>query len=65
MTKKFKSIEGQQQQRLAYTISETAELLGVSYHSVFRLIHTGKLRSIKIIGKHLIPVAELHRILDQ
>jgi excisionase family DNA binding protein len=32
--------------RRAYSVFETAEMLGVSYSSIYRLVHAGKLRPL-------------------
>jgi excisionase family DNA binding protein len=53
-------------QRLAYSIKESANLLGVDYFSVYRLIQRGKLRACRALrGKLLIPRTELLRLLDR
>jgi len=51
-------------ERLAYSIQESADLLGVDYFSVYRLIQPGKLRACRALrGKLLVPRAELLRLL--
>jgi excisionase family DNA binding protein len=51
-------------ERLAYTVQESADLLGVDYFSVYRLIQRGKLRACRALrGKLLVPRAELVRLL--
>jgi excisionase family DNA binding protein len=51
-------------ERLAYSIQECADLLGVDYFSVYRLIQRGKLRACRALrGKLLIPRTELLRLL--
>jgi excisionase family DNA binding protein len=51
-------------ERLAYSIQEAAEMLGVNYFSVYRLIQRGKLKPCRALrGKLLIPRAELLRLL--
>jgi excisionase family DNA binding protein len=51
-------------ERLAYSIKESANLLGVDYFSVYRLIQRGKLRACRALrGKLLIPRSELLRLL--
>lgn len=51
-------------ERLAYSIKESACLLGVDYFSVYRLIQRGKLRACRALrGKLLIPRSELLRLL--
>ncbi len=51
-------------ERLAYSIKESADLLGVDYFSVYRLIQRGKLRACRALrGKLLVPRSELLRLL--
>jgi excisionase family DNA binding protein len=51
-------------ERLAYSIQEAADLLGVDYFSVYRLIQRGKLRACRALrGKLLVPRTELLRLL--
>ncbi len=49
--------------RLAYTMAETAQILGVSYISVHRLLKRGLLRSSKALRHKLIPAEEIQRFL--
>ena len=51
-------------ERLAYSVQEAADLLGVDYFSVYRLIQRGKLRACRALrGKLLVPRSELLRLL--
>jgi len=51
-------------ERLAYSVQESADLLGVDYFSVYRLIQRGKLRACRALrGKLLVPRGELLRLL--
>lgn len=51
-------------ERLAYSVQEAADMLGVDYFSVYRLIQRGKLRACRALrGKLLVPRAELLRLL--
>ncbi len=51
-------------ERLAYSVQESADLLGVDYFSVYRLVQRGKLRACRALrGKLLIPRTELLRLL--
>jgi excisionase family DNA binding protein len=54
---------GQPLPRLAYTMEETARILGVSYITVHRLLKRGKLRSSTALRHKLIPHAEIERFL--
>jgi excisionase family DNA binding protein len=54
-----------ERERLAYSIQEAANLLGVDYFSVYRLIQRGKLRACRALrGKLLVPRSELLRLLN-
>lgn len=53
-----------EQERLAYSVKEAADLLGVDYFSVYRLIQRGKLRACRALrGKLLVSRTELLRLL--
>lgn len=54
---------GQSLPRLAYTMGETAKILGVSYITVHRLIKRGLLRSSHALRHKLIPATEIERFL--
>jgi len=52
-------------ERLAYSIQESAEMLGVNYFSVYRLIQRGKLKVCRALrGKLLVPRTELLKLLE-
>ena len=51
-------------ERLAYSIQESAEMLGVNYFSVYRLIQRGKLKACRALrGKLLVLRTELLKLL--
>jgi excisionase family DNA binding protein len=51
-------------ERLAYSIQESAYLLGVNYFSVYRLIQRGQLKACRALrGKLLVPRTELLKLL--
>lgn len=55
-----------QKERLAYSIQEAADMLGVDYFSVYRLIQRGKLKACKALrGKFLTARTELLRLLKE
>ena len=54
---------GQRLPRLAFTMMETSEMLGVSYMTVHRLLKRGLLRSSTAIRHKLIPATEIERFL--
>lgn len=49
--------------KLAYSPGETAAALGLSRWSVMEAIHRGDIRAVKLEGRWLVPVRELHRLL--
>ena len=49
--------------KLAYSMKEAAQVLGVSYITVHRLIKRGLLRSSSALRHKLIPVTEVERFL--
>lgn len=51
--------------RLAFTMAETAEILGVSYITVHRLLKRGKLRASDAIRNKVIPRTEIERFLRE
>lgn len=51
--------------RLAYTMRETAEILGVSYITVYRLLKRGKLRASDALRNKVIPKTEIERFLRE
>jgi excisionase family DNA binding protein len=51
--------------RLAYTMKETAEILGVSYITVHRLLKRGLLKSCSALRHKLIPMSEIQRFLRE
>jgi excisionase family DNA binding protein len=51
-------------ERLAYSIQEAADMLGVNYFSIYRLIQRGKLKVCRALsGKLLVPRTELLKLL--
>jgi excisionase family DNA binding protein len=55
----------EREDRMAYSIPEAAELLGLDYFSVYRLVQRGKLKACRALrGKFLITRAELNRLLN-
>jgi excisionase family DNA binding protein len=57
--------EQPQNERIAYSIPEAAEMLGLDYFSVYRLVQRGKLKACRALrGKFLIPRTELFRLLN-
>jgi excisionase family DNA binding protein len=55
-----------EKERLAYSIQEAADMLGVDYFSVYRLIQRSKLKACRALrGKFLIARSELLRMLNE
>ncbi|MGH7953797.1 MAG: helix-turn-helix domain-containing protein [Limisphaerales bacterium] len=53
------------EERLAYSIPEAADMLGLDYFSVYRLVQRGKLKACRALrGKFLVTRAELNRLLN-
>lgn len=50
-------------ERLAYTVPETARLLGISRAGVYNLIHAGTVVSVKLGGRRLVRRADLEALL--
>ena len=51
-------------ERLAYSVQEAADLLGINYFSVYRLIQRDKLKVCRALrGKLLVPRSELLKLL--
>ncbi len=60
-----KKTEQPQNERIAYSIPEAADMLGLDYFSVYRLVQRGKLKACRALrGKFLIPRTELFRLLN-
>ena len=53
------------EKRRAYTLKETAALLGISYITAWRLVKRGKLRSSNALRTMLIPSEEIDRFLRE
>jgi excisionase family DNA binding protein len=51
--------------RLAFSMRETAEILGVSYITVHRLLKRGKLRASDAVRNKVIPRTEIERFLRE
>jgi len=51
--------------RLAFTMRETAEILGVCHQTVYRLLKRGLLRSSLALRTKIIPKAEIERFLKE
>jgi excisionase family DNA binding protein len=62
-SKQQRSLE--REERLAYSIPEAADMLGLDYFSVYRLVQRGKIKACRALrGKFLITRVELNRFLN-
>jgi len=48
--------------RLAYSPAEAEQLLGIGHSLLYELIGSGKLRSIKVGGRRLIPASAIDEL---
>ena len=65
-TSNEKSEGPEQKERLAYSLREAAEMLGVDYFSVYRLVQRRQLKACRALrGKVLISRKELLRLLNE
>ncbi len=51
-------------EKLAYTVPEFARAFGISRSSVYELMRTGELATVKIAGRRLIPRHTAMRLLE-
>ena len=51
--------------RMAYSVEETAQALGIGRGLVFQLLREGQLKSIRLGKRRLIPASELAAFLDR
>lgn len=49
-------------EKIAYGVQEAAEAMSVGKSTVWRWIHDGKVRTVKLGGRTLIPRPELERL---
>jgi hypothetical protein len=47
---------------LLHSVNDSSQRLNVSPSSIWRLIRRGELRTVKILGRTLVPESELQRI---
>ena len=65
LTEKIASLEkaAKQPPRLAYKVREVAEMTGINYDRVLKLIHGGKLNAVMAARSYVVTAAELDRYL--
>jgi len=49
--------------RRAYSVVEAGRLCGLSRSSIYKLIESGTLKTIKILGRRLVPAEALDELL--
>jgi excisionase family DNA binding protein len=49
--------------RLAFSMAEVASLTGVSRSTLYRLVSSGELKTVRLLSRRLIPARELERLL--
>ena len=47
------------EQKAFLSVSETARLLGVSYHTILTLIYTGQIPAVKVRRRYIIKASDL------
>jgi excisionase family DNA binding protein len=52
-------------ERLAVTVPQAAEMLGLGRTKVWQLVRRGRLRSLRVGKRVLVPVRELERFLTE
>jgi excisionase family DNA binding protein len=52
-------------ERLAYSVQEAADMLGINYFTMYRLIQRQKIKTCRVLrGKLLVPRTELLQLLQ-
>ena len=52
-------------ERLAYSVQESADMLGINYYTMYRLIQRQKIKTCRVMrGKLLVPRTELLQLLQ-
>ena len=51
--------------RLAYTVAQATEAIGVGKTTLYELFKAGTLKPIRIGGRTLVPAGELHRLIAE
>jgi len=54
----------ERQERKAYSVDETAEIIDLSRATIWRLIAANKLATVKVGGRRLVPVRAIDALLD-
>ena len=56
-------MKGEQVQRLAYSVPESGELLGISRASAYQAVRTGQIPSIRVGRRILVPREQFDKLL--
>ncbi len=51
-------------EKLAYTVDEASYAIGIGRTKIYELMKTGKLATVKVAGRRLIPRQSALRLLD-
>jgi excisionase family DNA binding protein len=51
-------------ERRAYSIRETQRATNLSHATIYRLIASGKLKTVKVGARRLVPIASIDALLD-
>ena len=52
-------------ERLAYSVQEAADMLGINYYTMYQLIQRQKIKACRVLrGKLLVPRTELLKLLE-
>lgn len=51
--------------KLAFSVAETCDVLGLGKTNIYRLIADGELNTVKIGGRRLVPAASIQALLDR
>lgn len=49
-------------QKLAYKLSEAAEMLSVSYSTIYRMADRGEIATVKVSNVRRVPITEIERL---
>lgn len=52
-------------EQLCYRVKDFIKAVGIGHTSVYALIKQGKIKSIKIAGRTLIPASEANRLIQE
>lgn len=52
-------------ERLAYRVREFCPAVGISVSTFWKMLKLGEVRAVKVGGRVVIPVAEVHRLLGK